>query len=450
MNSSGVRYPLNLFLLPIIVFVSVFTVRYLLASQYTVYMPPGAWDQWDSELTTVLAFKNHSLTWKYLFTPHNEHMVFLPKLYWILMYCINGSWNLLIEAKAQVLFIALTALLFSLWLIKDTGKINYISHILIICLFSVPFDIDNVGSGFQVQIYLLFMFSMIGLRLVSHEMTLGIGKFILIALLSLCAFFSMAAGALLPAIAGMFFAYYFVKSGFRTWKFIVYALLMFILFVALFFFIPVIPGHQAMKVKSLAVFLNVLLTRPKFIMAFVPIVCFALYYLFKRKFPETKYNFAILLYGYSIAIYFLCIYSRHGIAPRHVYLFLSSCILGFIFLADAFVLDKKRLNLALNLSKILVCIVLLSRLDPLLTALNTFHSMQLKAADSIGSAIELGRKEGKNACRTYLEQERQANQVLSYPLPDRLAGYLTNSEFLSLLPSAYTEKTFKDVSKNSE
>lgn len=435
---------IKLYLIPAIVFLSVFIVRFTIAGHYAVNLP--FWDQWDAELTTILVFKNHNLTWEYLFSPHNEHRIFFPRLYWILMYCFNHSWGLLSEAKSQTIFIAVSASLFSFWLIKDTGKIRYVSQILIFCLFSLKLDIENIISGFQVQFYLLFLFTTIGLRLASSEGKPNFSRLILIVLACLCAFFSMAAGALLPILVGVCFTYYAIKSGFRNRKFVVYAIVMFLLLAVFYCFIPVIPGHQVLKVKSIGTFLSyVFLEHPKYILSSLPIVVFLLYHFYKRRFPEPKYNFAILLYVYYVAVYFLCIYQRGGVASRYSYLVIASG-LGFVFLIDTISQNNKVVKLIFNLSKLLIIALLLLKLKLSLNELNTTPVLGKMARTQLANvtkeAIDIGKKKGKDACYNFLTECQQKSGLtgIPYPSAERLSTLLTTPEVLDVMPKYLTNK----------
>jgi len=445
------KYPLSYLLIPGIAFFLVFIIRFSIASNYSVNLP--FWDQWDTELKTLLDFKNNTLTFDYLFAPHNEHRIFFAKIFWILIYVLNGSWNLVLESEAQTIFVAITASLFSFWLIKDTERVNWISQILIIFLFAAPIDVENISSGFQIQFYFLFIFIALGIRVAAVNEKITFSKILLLSFLSLCAFFSMAAGALLPVLFGLCLLYYWVKTGLKGWKLPIFSVWMFLLFVLLFYFIPVIPGHQALKIHSIGAFLNyIFLHKPQYLLFCLPIVIFILYSFYNKTYPGSKYNFAIFLYAYYAMNFLLCVYQRNGVASRYEYLFLSG-ILGGIFLFDLVAQELKNISKILNFIKfpIIICLVFMSAIS-LKTLVNSpaiGEQARKLMALTTREAITIYKDKGYNECLKYLKfcQTNLPWPGIPYPSADRLAILIAEPAVSDMLPKYLTNNPLNETEK---
>ena len=75
-----------------VLFLVVFTAKLHFLHQYPVKVP--FWDQWDAEAGAVLIpFNECSLSWRAMFTPHNEHRVFFTRLYALDLVLANGQWD---------------------------------------------------------------------------------------------------------------------------------------------------------------------------------------------------------------------------------------------------------------------------------------------------------------------------------------------------------------------
>ena len=430
---------MEFYLVPVAVFILVFIVRYIVAGLYTVDMP--YWEQWTDQINTLMAYKNNTVSFKLLFTPNNEHIILIPRLFWMLIYSIKGTWDLIFISQCRTIFIGITAALFSCYIIKDTKKVQYLSHLFIICIFSCPFDYENVTSCIQVEFYLLFLFSVIFLRILSLESEIDLSKIILLFIVFLCAFFSLAAGALLPLIAGFMFLYYWLKSRSTNKKFFFLAILMLSLFCIMYKLFLATPSYDFWINPHLGpkfILYFILIKHPGYILLSSPFFLFIIYHIIKRKVPDSRYNFIILLYVFYLLIYFACVYSRGNIVSRYKYFFISS-FMGFLLLID--LMPKGyRLKKFLNLLKIFFILVSLFYFKH---CLNVLYSVPFEGkftrellAMGVRKSIDIARIDGKDACtRFYAKcQAYLPPPGIPYPSAEGLTSLVVNPLVCEFLP----------------
>ena len=438
---SGIGY----YLIPLIVFTLVFVIRYIVAGLYTVNMP--YFEEWTTQLGTLMAYQNNELSLQLLFTPNEENITFLPRLFWILIYSIKGSWDLIFISQCRTIFIGITAALFSYYIIKDTKRIQYISHLFIICVFICPFDYENVTSCIQVQYYIVFLLSVVFLRILSKEKEISFSKVILLFIILAGAFFSLAVSALLALIAGLAFLYYWLKSSPTNRKFFYLAALMLFSFCIMYALIPKIPCHgghlwinfELGVIKFIWLFVHFIFIKyPRYIFVFLPFLIFVAYHLVKRKMPASRYNFMMLLYVFYILIYFACVYNRGYIASRHKY-FLISSAMGLLLLIDLMP-EGFKLKKILNLLKIFIIVgsffcfyYCLGQLD---TVSYVGKSTRKLMALAIRKSIDIERVDGEDACTSFFVkcQAYLKPPGIPYPTAEGLTSLVTTPLVLEFLP----------------
>ena len=70
------------------------------------------WDQWDAEAGAVLIpFNECGLSWRAMFTPHNEHRVFFTRLYALDVVLANGQWDPRVQQVCNAAMHSFTAVL---------------------------------------------------------------------------------------------------------------------------------------------------------------------------------------------------------------------------------------------------------------------------------------------------------------------------------------------------
>lgn len=177
------------------------------------------WDQWDAEAAALYKpFINHSLGWKDIFTNHNEHHIATTRLLALTILKINTSWNPLLQMVVNAGLHILT-LIITVSLITRAAGQKYLPVLLLfaLVLFAIPYGHENTLVSFQACFYFLILFSIVSIwLLVTHEpFSLkwwgGIGG-------ALVAFFSLASGFLVPAVAASIGVLFYVLKIRRTRK----------------------------------------------------------------------------------------------------------------------------------------------------------------------------------------------------------------------------------------
>jgi hypothetical protein len=180
-----------------------FGIKLLIIGTYGNATP--YWDQWGFEAKWLYApFLEGRLAWIDTLAPHNEHRMLASRLLALGLLSANGVWNPLLQMVVNAgLHVGLVSMLVSM-LTMVVGR-QHVLAILAFCLvlFGCPYGSENTLWGNQSCIYFLFLFSVgsiwlvIGAAPFSAWWWAGAG-------LSVCAFFSFAAGLFAPAaLAGV-------------------------------------------------------------------------------------------------------------------------------------------------------------------------------------------------------------------------------------------------------
>jgi len=155
------------------------------------------WDQWDAEANGLYRpYLNHTLTFRQLLQPHNEHRIFTTRLLALVLLKVNHSWNpmlqMIVNAGLHVLAI-LAAIYFIIRVIGQNSLVPMLAFSLV--LFGLPYGWENTLAGFQSQFYFVLLFSFTGLWLLLCHEPISIGWWFGIVL-AVLAFFSLASGVL--------------------------------------------------------------------------------------------------------------------------------------------------------------------------------------------------------------------------------------------------------------
>jgi SAM-dependent methyltransferase len=173
-----------------------------LLQQYPVPVP--FWDQWDGEaLTLYIPWADDGVTWRQMFTFHNEHRIFFSRLLALTLRVTNGQWDPHLQIVVNAVLDSLAALVFAALLWLALGRRHLPGVVLAVVLtFAPPFAIENSLAGFQSAFYFLILFSGLALWLMGTSRP-GTARWFLGCLFALCCPFTVAGGILvLPAIGG--------------------------------------------------------------------------------------------------------------------------------------------------------------------------------------------------------------------------------------------------------
>jgi hypothetical protein len=180
-----------------VLFLVVFAAKLHFLHQYPVKVP--FWDQWDAEAGVVLIpFNECSLSWRAMFSAHNEHRIFFTRLYALDVVLANGQWDPRVQQLCNAALHSFTAVLMAtiFWLASGRRRLDLIA---VVCalVFAVPFAWQNIILPFQSPFYFLVLFSILALWLTTSSRPGSVGWF-LGWVWAGSALFTAASGVLVP------------------------------------------------------------------------------------------------------------------------------------------------------------------------------------------------------------------------------------------------------------
>jgi hypothetical protein len=172
--------------------------KLLLVQRYPVPVP--FWDQWDGEaLTLYIPWADHGLTWRQMFTFHNEHRIFFSRLLAVVLVVANGQWDphlqIVVNALLHTLVGAIVASV--LWLAMERRYLPAIA-VCVALVFAAPFGVENSLAGFQSAFYFMLLFSTLAIWLMGTARA-GSAAWWLGVFYALCTPFTVAGGILIVA-----------------------------------------------------------------------------------------------------------------------------------------------------------------------------------------------------------------------------------------------------------
>jgi hypothetical protein len=186
-------------------FLIVFSAHLLFMRQNPVTAP--FWDQWDIEASSLyVPYHEKGLSWRSMFSLANEHRVFFTRLLALDLLIFNGQWEPRLQQVVNAGIHALTAVLLvaALYIASHRRRIDLLVFIVALS-FAPPFAWENILSAIQSAAYLLVLFSVLSLALVTLNPPHS-GAWLLGWACALCALFTFANGILVPlAIMGTLF-----------------------------------------------------------------------------------------------------------------------------------------------------------------------------------------------------------------------------------------------------
>ena len=257
------------------------------------------WDQWDAEADHLYRpFLDGSLRLSDLFAPHNEHRILTTRVFGLGLLLLNkGVWDPMFEMYVNAV-IHVSALLLLLVLMQkgldDRLKLPFFAFASL--FFGVPFGTENTLAGFQLQFYLLLLFSFSLLWFVYRFDGANWVRFILIAVLAFLSFFSVASGALsLAAAAGLLLVRWITGVDRKISSLILVGILL-VAFAVAVAYTPVLPHHADLKAKNLGDF-TIALWRASFGgVLYIPLIVFMVRQLINRP-PANDQSWFIFSLG---------------------------------------------------------------------------------------------------------------------------------------------------------
>ncbi len=219
------------------------------------------WDQWDGEASNLyIPYIQGTLSWSNLVATHNEHRILFTRLLSLLMLDLAGEWQPLFQMAVNAVLHALALGAVLVLITKPLNKTAAISTMVVTALtFAVPIGWENTLEGFQSQFYFLLLFASLSLSVLSRQRAFSLG-WIGGILLAVATYFSMASGAITPAIvAGVSLFQIVMGARARSWREVLGVLTMVAATIAMLFFIPSLPYHEPLKAHSVGQFVGALI-----------------------------------------------------------------------------------------------------------------------------------------------------------------------------------------------
>ncbi|MVS97925.1 hypothetical protein [Devosia marina] len=231
-----------------------------LVDQYGSNVP--FWDQWDAEALHLYApYLNGTLTLSDLFAAHNEHRIFVTRVFNIALLELNGLWFPMLQMVANAVLHVLILVVMVAVLGRGLATWMKVALALFTALaFALPFGWENTLAGFQSQFYFVFGFSFFAIALMAGQRAFS--RLWWLGFLSLLlASVSMSSGVL--AIAALIATGLLqLAAGVRPRSIfeIVGILLLTLAFLLIYQTVPVVEAHNALRADSVTEFLMSLAT----------------------------------------------------------------------------------------------------------------------------------------------------------------------------------------------
>ncbi|MCV7095509.1 hypothetical protein [Mycobacterium kubicae] len=160
-------------------------------------------DQWDGEAAGLYApYLKGTLTFGDLFAPHNEHRIFVFRLFALTHLELAGEWNPRLEmVLGAIIHTAAITWFLALLMPLVAARRRLLLACFVTFFFAIPFGYENTLSGFQCQLYFSLLFGIAALvalasaRPFSVRWTCGVAAAIL-------SYFSFATGVATILAAG--------------------------------------------------------------------------------------------------------------------------------------------------------------------------------------------------------------------------------------------------------
>jgi hypothetical protein len=239
-------------------FVSVFAARLLLMNQFPLTVPYQ--DQWDAEARRMfLPMSACELSWRQMFSLHNEHRVFFTRLLSLDLLWLDGQWDPRLQQVANAVIQSLTAVLVAIFLWMRAARRHIAAFALLAAAtFGLPFAWENTLQGFQSSFYFLELFSVLALWMIASHRT-GSRAWWLGWVCAACALFTAAGALAIPlAITAIVLVRYVVDRLPLRHVLFTIALSAAVLVIGLVIQSPPVPYHAVLRAQSIREFAGTL------------------------------------------------------------------------------------------------------------------------------------------------------------------------------------------------
>jgi hypothetical protein len=218
------------------------------------------WDQWDAEAAHLYKpYVEGALGWGKMFQPHNEHRIFFSRLLGLMLFEAAGEWDpmlqMVVNAVLHCGFIVL--LVWFIWPMVKSGE-RLAMIVVVAVIFGLPLGWENTLAGFQSPFYFLLIFSSFALYFFVDARPFD-QRYWLALVLCVCAYFSLASGAL-TVMAAIVILVIQIFAGVRERdpRQIGGITLLIITAGLMLAFTTQVPSHDPLKAHSLGQFLQAL------------------------------------------------------------------------------------------------------------------------------------------------------------------------------------------------
>lgn len=189
-------------------FVAICGVRLVIVQKFASSVAYG--DDLDGIARRILLpWHNGTLTWHAMFATHNgDHRIFFTRVWDILWYVINGSWDPKLVMMVKIPIFATAATIFIHVLAGRIGRHRWFAGAALATLFAFPFAFANCIWGFQSQFDFFFLLSALGwLSLVN-------GRTVTALVLAAVSILALGSG---PVVAASYIPYFAAQWWDRNW-----------------------------------------------------------------------------------------------------------------------------------------------------------------------------------------------------------------------------------------
>ena len=241
-------------------FLTILGAKLFLVNQFGSNVP--FWDQWDAEAINLYnPYLNGTLHFGDLFAAHNEHRIFVTRVFNLILLEFNGLWfpRLQMVANALLHVAVLTGMVIVLG--RQLPPISRLALAAFVALaFSLPFGWENTLAGFQSQFYFVFGFSFLAIMLTVSEKAFSL-RWCLGFLALLVASVSMSSGVLaIFAIICVCALQMLLDERQRNSIEVIGLLVLFLAFLLIYQTVPVVEAHEILKASSIGEFVSALVT----------------------------------------------------------------------------------------------------------------------------------------------------------------------------------------------
>jgi hypothetical protein len=421
----------------------IFGVKVFLIEKYGSPIP--YWDQWDAEADLLYKpYISGKLGWATLLSAHNEHRILLSRLFSIGLFEAAGGWDPILQmvVNAALHVVAIIFLMFTILRILDRSRVLPMS-LFVVLVFTLPLGWENLLAGFQSQFYFLLIFSILSLVLLTVSQALS-GTWWAGFFSSIAAFFSMASGALVVVTAFSIVAIQIIVGVRRNRRDYLAACILLAAAGAVLLYIPSIAGHDGLKAHNLQDLMDALLTCLEFprrsphlgIWINLPLAIYLPVTLFRRPPRESPHWIIFGLGIWWLSQVLSLSYGRAAVptTSRYQDIIIIALPLNFGILLFAFDRVQKEFKLAFLSGMGGWLIVVVTAL--LFSAYSSaFPEVQQKAAqghEQLANVIEYLRTGNIDGLKN------KPFLAVPYPIPERLASLLSDSNIKLILPDTIT------------